>query len=85
MWIVLRLLLSAFIGLFVWMSSEIPLIHREIAINTRKDAESEGPDYKLTQILSVLCKIAAVSIWIFGIVSVIVGLFWGGGHKGRFF
>jgi hypothetical protein len=65
-------ILVVLIGIIVWAASETPLAWREIAINTRKNAE-QGSPYTLLKVLSVCLKILAVILWIVGIAS-IVGL-----------
>ncbi len=68
---ILSVVLFGIIGLAIWASSDLPMIQREIAINTRKEAK--GPEYKMVQILSVLIKVFAVVFWILGIVGAIGG------------
>ncbi len=65
-------LLFGLIGLIVWSYSDMPLAWREIAINTRRNAE-QGSPYTLMKVLSVCLKIFAVLLWIVG-VAAIVGL-----------
>ena len=65
-------ILFGLIGLIVWSYSDMPLAWREIAINTRRNAE-QGSPYTLMKVLSVCLKIFAVLLWIVG-VAAIVGL-----------
>jgi len=58
------------IGLVVWAYSDMPLVMREIAINTRRTAE-QGSPYALMKVLSVCLKIFAVLLWFAGVVSII--------------
>ncbi len=60
------------IGITVWASSERPLALREIAINTRQNADAGSP-YTMLKVQSVCLKIFAVLLWIVGIAA-IVGL-----------
>ncbi len=71
MTVVLSILLFGIIGLAVWASSDLPLINREIAINTRKT--EGGPEYKMVQILSIIIKVFAVLFWIAGIIGAVAG------------
>ena len=67
------------VGLVLWASSDLPMIQREIAMNTRKDPE-DGPTYKMVKILSILYKVLAVTFWVLGLVAAIGG----GGVIGSF-
>lgn len=58
------------IGLIVWAWADMPLVMREIAINTRRNAE-QGSSYILMRVLSVCLKIVAVLLWFAGIASII--------------
>ena len=58
------------IGLIVWAWSDMPLVMREIAINTRRNAE-QGSSYILMKVLSVCLKIVAALLWFAGIASII--------------
>jgi len=58
------------IGLIVWAWSDMPLVMREIAINTRRNAE-HGSSYILMKVLSVCLKIVAALLWFAGIASII--------------
>ena len=64
-------ILFGLIGLIVWSYSEMPLVMREIAINTRRNAE-QGSSYSLMKVLSVCLKIFAVLLWFAGVASIIV-------------
>ena len=64
------------IGLVLWASSDLPIIQREIAMNTRKDGES-GPTYSMVKVLSTLYKVLAVILWVVGFFSAISGLIGG--------
>ena len=64
-------ILFGLIGLIVWSYSDMPLAMREIAINTRRDAE-QGSAYVLMKVLSVCLKIFAVLLWFAGIAIIIV-------------
>lgn len=79
-------ILVVLIGVIVWASSETPLAWREIAINTRRNAD-QGSSYAMLKVLSVCLKILAVILWIVGIASIVginvagstfLGLFQGG-------
>lgn len=61
------LLVFAFWGLFIWAKADIPVIYREIAINTRKDESNNYNNYSSVKILNILYKIGAVLIWVLGI------------------
>ena len=63
-------LLFGLIGLIVWSYSDMPLAMREIAINTRRNAE-QGSSYTLMKVLSICLKIFAVLLWIAGVASII--------------
>jgi len=63
-------ILFCLIGLIVWSCSDMPLAWREIAINTRKDAE-QGSPYTLMRLLSICLKIFAVLLWILGVASIV--------------
>ena len=63
-------LLFGLIGLLVWSYSDMPLVMREIAINTRRNVE-QGSSYTLMKVLSVCLKIFAVLLWIAGVASII--------------
>ena len=66
---VLAIVVHLLFGLIIWMASAVPLMFREMVINTRKQANgnSDGPNYRAVQVLSVLFKIAAVVLVIYGI------------------
>ncbi len=66
----LLFILFGLIGLIVWASSDMPLVMREIALNTRRDREA-GSSYILARVLSVCLKILAVVMWLLGIVSIV--------------
>ncbi|HVP19350.1 MAG TPA: hypothetical protein VMU36_10160 [Spirochaetia bacterium] len=57
-------------GLIVWAYSDMPLVMREIAINTRRNSD-QGSSYILMKVLSVCLKIVAVFLWFAGIASII--------------
>ena len=61
----------------------MPIISREIALNTRKEGGS-GPDYKLVQLLAILRKVSAVILWVMGIVVGILGIIAGNSLDGFF-
>jgi hypothetical protein len=65
-------ILFVLLGTMVWAASDTPLAWREIAINTRKNAE-QGSSYTLLKVLSACLKIFAVLLWIVG-VAIIVGM-----------
>ncbi len=69
-------ILFGFVGLMTWARADLPVIQREIAINTRKDGQ--GPSYSLVQLLAVLLKISAVLIWLVGLILAIIALAGGG-------
>ena len=58
------------VGLIVWAWSDMPLVMREIAINTRRNSE-QGSSYILMKVLSVCLKIVAGILWFAGIASII--------------
>ncbi len=64
-------ILFGLVGLIVWSYSDMPLAMREIAINTRRNAE-QGSSYTLMKVLSVCLKIFAVLLWFTGIAIIIV-------------
>ena len=64
-------ILFGLFGLIVWSYSDMPLAMREIAINTRRNAE-QGSSYTLMKVLSVCLKIFAVLLWFAGIAVIIV-------------
>ncbi len=63
-------------GLNVWARSDLPIIFREIAINTRKD-RTDGSNYTAVQMLSILYKIGSVICWFFAIVLLIAAIKYG--------
>jgi hypothetical protein len=63
-------ILVVLVGVIVWASSETPLAWREIAINTRRNAD-QGSSYAMLKVLSVCLKILAVILWIVGIASIV--------------
>ena len=67
------------VGLVLWASSDLPMIQREIAMNTRKESE-DGPTYKMVKILAVLYKVLAVIFWVLGLAAA----FGGGGMMSSF-
>lgn len=58
------------LGLMTWACSEMPLAVREIAINTRRNAE-HGSSYAMIRVLSVCMKILAVLFWVAGIATIV--------------
>ncbi len=66
----LLFIIFGLVGLTVWACSDVPLAVREIAINTRRNAE-HGCSYILMKVLSVCLKIFAVLLWFAGIASII--------------
>jgi len=76
-------ILFGLIGLIVWSYSDMPLVMREIAINTRRTAE-QGSPYTLMKVLSVCLKIFAIILWFAGIASIIVLNFAGTSLSGLF-
>jgi hypothetical protein len=60
-------IITTFIGLLMWSTSDIPLAIREIAINTRKE-KVRGSFYISLKLMSVSIKIFAVLVWICGFV-----------------
>jgi hypothetical protein len=76
-------ILFGLIGLIVWSYSDMPLVMREIAINTRRTAE-QGSPYTLMKVLSVCLKIFAIIFWFAGIASIIVLNFAGTSLGGLF-
>jgi len=76
-------ILFGLIGLIVWSYSDMPLVMREIAINTRRTAE-QGSPYTLMKVLSVCLKIFAIILWFAGIASIIVLNFAGTSLGGLF-
>jgi hypothetical protein len=69
-------ILFVLVGIIVWSASDTPLAWREIAINTRKNAD-QGSSYTMLKVLSTCLKIFAVLLWILG-VATIVGMNFGG-------
>ena len=67
----LQIAFFGFLGLIYWAASVLPIVIREIALNTRDDAGS-GDSYKLVDVLAVLMKVAAVLIWVAGLVVIII-------------
>jgi len=63
-------ILFGLIGLIVWSYSDMPLVMREIAINTRRGGE-QGSSYLLMKVLSICLKILAVLLWFAGVASII--------------
>jgi hypothetical protein len=63
-------ILFVLIGIIIWASSDTPLAWREIAINTRRNAD-QGSSYTMLKVLSVCLKILAVILWIVGIASIV--------------
>jgi len=76
-------LLFGLIGLIVWAYSDMPLAMREIAINTRRNAE-QGSSYILMKVLSVCLKIFAALLWFAGVASIIALNFAGTSLAGLF-
>jgi hypothetical protein len=72
----LFLLVFGLAGLLVWTRSDLPMIQREIALNTRKQGE-KGPTYSAVAVYCILLKILAIIIWTIGIAFMFVGTsFW---------
>ena len=71
--LVSQLLFALFglLGLMTWACSDMPLAVREIAINTRRNAE-HGSTYGMMRVLSICLKILAVILWIVGIATIVV-------------
>ena len=63
-------ILFVLVGVMVWAGSDQPLAWREIAINTRKNAD-QGSPYTMLRVLSVCMKIFAVLLWVAGIAAII--------------
>jgi len=76
-------ILFGLIGLIVWAYSDMPLVLREIAINTRRGGE-QGSSYVLMKVLSVCLKILAVLFWFAGVAS-IIALNFAGSSLGNLF
>ena len=53
-----------------WACSDLPLAVREIAINTRRSAES-GSSYGMMRVLSICLKILAVLLWMVGVATIV--------------
>ncbi len=66
----LLFIIFGLIGLIVWAYSDMPLVMREIAINTRRDQE-RGSSYTLMKVLSVCLKIVAIILWFAGVASIV--------------
>jgi uncharacterized membrane protein len=63
-------ILFVLVGIMVWAASDTPLAWREIAINTRKNAD-QGSSYTLLKVLSACLKIFAVLLWLLGVVTIV--------------
>ncbi len=63
-------ILFGLVGLIVWAYSDMPLVMREIAINTRRSGEPGSP-YLLMKVLSICLKIFAVLLWFAGVASIV--------------
>lgn len=79
----ITILVFGFLGLISWARAELPLIQREIAINTR--TSPEGPSYRLAQLLSTLMKVTAVILWSAGVLLAIITLAADGNLVGAIF
>jgi small-conductance mechanosensitive channel len=64
-------------GLLYWAGSALPLVIREVALNTRKEGEG-GTQYRSLDVLSVCLKVLAVVIWVIGLIMAIASLVAGG-------
>jgi hypothetical protein len=60
-------------GIMCWAYSDMPLVIRDIALNTRREGAS-GTHYPLVGLLSLMLKIWAVLIWLVGLVLAIAML-----------
>jgi hypothetical protein len=69
-------ILVAFGGLVIWAKSDMPIIQREIAINTRKDMD-DGPKYSAVRFLSFLLKCESIIIWFVCFIIILVSLKYG--------
>lgn len=69
---ILCFILLAVQGLILWTGSELPLVWRETAINSRKEDSPES-EYKLLKVLPIAVKILAVLVWIFAVASLFIG------------
>ena len=76
-------ILFGLIGLIVWAYSDMPLVMREIAINTRRSGE-QGSSYVLMKVLSICLKVLAVLLWFAGVAS-IIALNFAGSSLGNLF
>ena len=79
----LIIIIFGFMGLMTWASSELPLALKEVAMNTRKEAG--GKEYKLISIYSLLIKIAAVIVWVVGLIAAIAVIAGGPQMMGNLF
>jgi hypothetical protein len=70
---VLIIILFGIFGIFCWAASDIPVVLREVALNTRKEGGS-GTNYPLMDLLSLLIKIWAVIVWVVGLLAAIAVL-----------
>jgi hypothetical protein len=68
--------LLAFSGLVIWAKSDLPIIIREIAINTRKNIY-DGPNYTAVKMLSILLKIGPIVMWLIAFFVLIVSVKYG--------
>ena len=61
---------SVAFGLVLWTASELPLILREIAFNTRKaiDNENLNPRYAAVTVLSTVMQVIAILVVIAGLI-----------------
>jgi hypothetical protein len=63
-------ILFVLVGIMVWAASDTPLAWREIAINTRRNAE-QGSSYVMLKVLSACLKIFAILLWILGVATIV--------------
>ena len=57
-------------GVTLWALSDLPQAIREVALNTRREG-STGSNYSLIGLLSIMLKVWAALIWLFGLVTAI--------------
>jgi len=70
---VVLLIVFGITGVTCWAFSDVPMAIREVALNTRKEGAT-GSNYSLIGLLSIVLKVWAALIWLFGVAAAIAFL-----------
>jgi hypothetical protein len=68
---IIAFIIFLFIGIAIWARSDLPMIQREIAINTRQEKDN-GPEYNAVKVLSAVYKIGAFLVILAGIIALVL-------------